>query len=184
MGTEQVGPAFDTPPPRRRGGKVLYLDFDGAVHPSEVWLVKGYGPQLIGCPGHKLFEHCPVLERELAPYPNVAIVLSTSWVVNYRGSIHRLAKRLTPGLAARVIGATFHSRMDRQQFAELPRGLQIFADVIRRRPSSWVAIDDDDQDWPNWCRDRLVLTDSHDGLGSTGAINTLRELLREMSAKE
>jgi hypothetical protein len=30
--------------PRWRGGIVLYLDFDGVLHPEEVWRYPGIGP--------------------------------------------------------------------------------------------------------------------------------------------
>ncbi|SIT39477.1 conserved hypothetical protein [Paraburkholderia piptadeniae] len=77
-----------------------------------MYLYRKHGPQLFNCPGHALFEHCALLEETLAPYPEVSIVLSTSWVRRYRGSIRRVSRRLTPALRARVIGSTYHSRMD------------------------------------------------------------------------
>ena len=72
--------------------------------------------------------------------------LSTSWVRRYRYS--KTSNRLLPSLRARVVGATFHGRMNERDFAELPRGRQVLADVLRRKPARWLALDDDAADWP------------------------------------
>lgn len=69
------------PPPRVRPAKVIYLDFDCMLHPEVVLGGKGLQPRLSAVyRGHKLFEHGELLAQLLEPYPDVAIVLSTSWV--------------------------------------------------------------------------------------------------------
>lgn len=74
-------------------------------------------------------------------YPQLKIVRATAWVRRY-GCL-RTAKNLRPGLRSRFIGATFHAGMDEQEFAAMPRGLQVWNDVLRRRPRDWLALDDD-----------------------------------------
>jgi hypothetical protein len=170
-------PTLDIPPPRIRGGQVLYCDFDAVFHPQSVYVKPRVGPFLWNAPGHRLFEHVRLLESTLAPYPNVQIVLSTSWVRRYRGSIARVTRQFTPELRARVIGATFHSAMDSATFAAVPRGMQIWSDVLRRRPNSWLAIDDDDEGWPGWCRDRLVRTDEMLGISEPSVLAELQSKL-------
>jgi hypothetical protein len=86
-------------------------------------------------------------------YPDVRIVLSMSWVRVYKG-VARVARKLTPELRARVIGATYHGSMDAESFREAPRGMQIWADVLRRQPDDWLAVDDGYLHWPTWCRDK------------------------------
>lgn len=168
------------PPPRRTSGSMLYLDFDGVLHPESVYLLHKRGPQLQHAPGHSLFEHCSRLEDVLAPYPGVHIVLSTSWVRRYRGSVARVSRRLTPGLQARVVGATYHSRMDPAEFAAAPRGMQIWSDVLRRKPEAWLALDDDWLHWPAWCRDHLVRTDPMLGISEPTALADLKTKLAKM----
>ena len=91
---------------------VCYCDFDGVTHDDAVYWSRHGGIQM-RTPGRTLFEWLPVLEELFAPYPDLKIVLSTSWV---RVKGFDFAKRqLTPGLQARVIGATFHRR-ERQKF--------------------------------------------------------------------
>lgn len=174
------GPTFSVPPPRHTGGRVLMLDWDGVLHPESVYLLHRRGPVLLDAPGHRLFEHCLLLEQMLAPYPDVRIVLSTSWVRRYRGSIRRLARKLTSGLQARVVGATYHSRMDREEFAAAPRGMQIWSDVLRRKPSAWLALDDDDEGWPAWCRENLIRTDPVLGISKPSVLADLKTKLEQM----
>jgi hypothetical protein len=172
--TELSGPAIFLPPPRRGGGHLLYLDYDGVLHPESVYFYHRRGPVLVNAPGHHMFEHVDLLEQELKPYPSLKIILSTSWVRRYHGSLARVARHLTPGLRERIIGATYHSRMDEHEFGEAPRGVQIWADVVRRKPTSWLALDDDYVRWPKWCRDKLVLTDETLGISALHVLDELR----------
>ena len=172
----------DAPPPKYRGGKVIFLDFDGCVHPSEVYWRRSIGPFLFNCPGHALFENVDLIASELAPYPDVRIVLSTSWLVRYRGNVRRLADKLGPSLSQRVVGGTYHSRMHEFEFRQMTRGQQIWTDVVRRRPDSWIALDDDDLGWPLWCRTRLIKTDSMFGIAAPASLDEFRIKLRDMQS--
>jgi hypothetical protein len=172
-----TGHTLDIPPPRITGGQVLYCDFDAVLHPQSVYVKRRVGPFLWNAPGHQLFENVLLLEEVLTPYPNVRIVLSTSWVRRYRGSIARVTRRFTPKLRARAIGATFHSAMDAAAFADVPRGMQIWSDVLRRRPVSWLAIDDDDEGWPAWCRHKLIKTHDVFGISEPSVLAELRSKL-------
>ena len=101
---------------------ILFLDFDGVLHHENVTL-KRCGPteqkylkpeelrfvnhacKIARCPkGKVLFEHCYRLEAALAPYPDIQIVISSSWREHFRPA--KLISFLTPDLAARVIGQT------------------------------------------------------------------------------
>lgn len=166
--------------PTGRGELVLYLDFDGVLHHENVHWHPRKGTYLDAPEGYSLFQHAALLETLLAPYPAVRIVLSTSWVRVF--SYSRAAKRLTPALRARVIGATYHSTMRAQDFAAMPRGYQVWDDVQRRQPRDWLALDDDAQDWPDWCRDRLVHTHEHAGLSEPAVHAELRDKLAAMCA--
>jgi hypothetical protein len=43
--------------------------------------------------------------------------------------------------------------------------------------SSWIAIDDDDDGWPDNARNRLVLTNGDLGLSGQGVVQDLQEKL-------
>ena len=163
------------PAPRVCGGRVLYLDFDGVLHPENAHMT-GRGPRIVSPGGHRLLEHAGLLEELLRTYPDVRIVLSTLWVRVYKG-VHKVARELPQGLRQRVVGATWHNAMDAELFRAAPRGMQIWADVMRRQPEVWLALDDDWLHWPAWCRDQLVRTDEILGIAEPLVLFGLREKL-------
>lgn len=174
----------------RSAAVVCYLDFDGVLHPDAVhWHPKRgvyFHPSVSAT--HELFEWTGHLEAALAPYPDVALVLSTSWVrvLGYTKARARLPSRL----ARRVIGATYHSNAHgqwahlRQEFVEMARGEQVWADVTRRQPAQWFAIDDAVDDWPESLRAHLVPCESHLGLGDEAARRSLDGMLRRTHGTE
>lgn len=158
--------------------KVLYLDFDGVLHHENV-LTHPYRGIYIAAPGRELFEWMPILEELLAPHPDVAIVLSTSWVL---GRSFDFAKsRLSSSLQKRVIGATFNHRLIRKdEFSLLSRGQQVAEDVYRRNPKSWFAIDDEYLGWPEWAKDRLILTTGFAGISHPDIQYAIEVMLKRM----
>lgn len=158
--------------------KILYLDYDGVMHDDAVFWHPRRGIYL-DTPNRILFEWMPILEELLAPYVDVSIVLSTSWV---RVKSFEFAKtKLSKSLQERVIGATFHNRlMQKFDFDNQSRGYQIWNDVVRRKPTAWFAIDNDDKHWPQHCRDRLVLTNDRLGLSDVRVQETIRKMLMSL----
>lgn len=157
---------------------ILYLDFDGVLHPEPVYR-HPKGGMFFGIEhtGHCLFEYAEVLVEALAPYPHVAIVLSTSWV---RVLSYSQARAYLPEpLRSRVIGATFHSAMNKFEFDAMSRGAQVLADATRRSATSWVALDDDDEGWGTAASPRLVLTERTSGLSEPQALKELSDKLKE-----
>ncbi len=161
------------------GLPLLYLDFDGVLHPEYCYWHPRKGPYL-KAPGHSLFEHLALLEGILEPHPEVRIVLSTTWVQTYQFS--ETARKLGPTLRSRVIGATFHTGMDKESFRDMPRGLQVLGDVARRQPSAWVALDDEPKGWPVDGQGKLVLTHGLHGLGEERAQQELKAKLQMLGS--
>ncbi|MGF6183441.1 hypothetical protein ABIB42_004496 [Massilia sp. UYP32] len=154
---------------------VCYFDFDGVTHDDAVYTSPEAGIH-IRTPGRTLFEWLPIFEELLAPYPDVKIVLCTSWV---RVFGFEFAKhQLTPSLQSRVIGATFHNReTPKFAFDNMSRGMQICTDVRRRKPTRWFAIDNDDHAWPAGYRENLIKTDDRLGLSDPGVQDAIQKLL-------
>ena len=146
---------------------LLYLDYDGVLHPDAVYLDARNRVYLRG--EDMLFEHATLLEALLAPYPLLKIVLSTSWV-RIKG-FDRACRRLPQALRERVIGATWHSRfMQDGQLLDWwvnhsSRYEQIRRDIVRRQPGDWMALDDDERGWPSSEARHLVACDPMRGLG-------------------
>lgn len=167
--------------PKGRGEYVLYVDFDGVLHHENVLWHPKRGAYA-GPPGFALFEHAPLLDELLRPYPEIGIVLSTSWVRTY--GCYGAAKRLPAGLRCRVLGATFHSQMNEHAFVAKPRGKQVMEDVARRQPRGWLALDDTDDGWPTEVRDQVLLTDEQLGIAALGMPKRIAAALRRLVASE
>lgn len=154
---------------------ILYLDFDGVLHADDVY----WSPKLgiyMKAPGRRLFEWMDILQELLDPHPDVRIVLSTSWV---RVKSYDYARQqLSLPLQAKVIGATFHRREHgKRRFDSMTRGAQVLADVQRRQPSHWIAVDNDDSGWPGQWRANLVKTQDDLGLSDSDVQDAIRSRL-------
>ena len=163
------------------GGLILYLDFDGVLHHENVLWHPRIGAYLRAPDGYVLFQHAELLERLLEPYPQVQIVLSTSWVRRY--GVTKSAKNLRPALRQRVIAATYHSAMNEDAFTAQPRGVQVLNDVRRRQPLAWLALDDDHVDWPTEALDHYVRTHEQAGISDPAVLAVLERKLFEMFTK-
>jgi hypothetical protein len=162
--------------------KILYLDYDGPLHPDNVYLIKGR--PTLNTPGLNLFVWAPLVVSALEQYPDVRIVLSTSWVHLKRN--YQWAKSWLPEeLQKNVIGATWHSSMVKgtlwshgfNPFNDLTRYQQIHRDSQRRGLLDWIALDNDDEGWPQHKRDHLVHVSDDLGISEPGKVEELIEKL-------
>jgi len=153
---------------------VLFLDFDGVLHPDDVFLINGR-PTLKAA--GQLFMWVHYLEQVLDTFPNIAIVLSTSWV-QWR-SYRRTRNELPRGLRDRVIGATWHSRIDLLEWSTLTRYHEIRHYLASKPIAEWLALDDDDEGWPEFDRRRLIHTDPERGIGDENIRIQMQKLLTQ-----
>jgi hypothetical protein len=161
---------------------VIYLDFDGILHPSAVWYEPAARQVRLRAPGHELFESLPAFEAAIAPYPSLAIVLSTSWVKTF--SFEHARECLPAALQSRVIGATYESQSNNAwRWDRMRRYDTIALDVQRRKPR-WLAVDDDALGWPESERGSLVLVPGELGLACPVAQELLRSRLAERFPKQ
>ncbi|MBD1553153.1 HAD domain-containing protein [Pseudomonas typographi] len=161
--------------------QVLFLDFDGVLHPDAVYLSR-QGPTLRS--EGALFMWAPALADSLEPFPQVSLVLSTSWVRNL--GFKRAAAYLPAALGARVIGATWHSSMAKDwpgdsRWDGRTRYDQICRYASRARLAHWVSLDDDPEGWGTTARHRLVVCDPDSGLGESRTQELLIDALERMN---
>lgn len=142
---------------------ILFLDFDGVLHPDAAFRTKrGIELRASG----KLMMYAEILHNILRDFPPLKISLSTSWVrmLGYQ----RARAALPATLQDRTVSATWHSRMRstaREGYDLFTRYEQICGAVTRAGITRWIAIDDDpDFSWPVY-DDRLVRCDPSLGLG-------------------
>lgn len=146
---------------------ILFLDFDGVLHPDPCT-----DPQ-------RLFERAPVLAPVLQAFPEVSIVLSTSWRTHL--PFAELLEPLPGPVRERVIDMTPEfSRFDaprplvpyRRQ-AECLHWLQARGDA----GAQWVALDDRASLFAPYC-EQLILCESALGLTEATAARLYGALLR------
>lgn len=160
---------------------VLYLDFDGVLHPSEVYLKNGAPTLICTDPDASLFCWVPILENILSDFSHIQIRLSTSWV---RVKSFDYAKlQLPESIQERVTGGTFHRHLNKLEFESWTRFQQIKADAHRQGIIRWIAIDDDSFGWPQEEWHRLVKTDGDHGLLEGRVQRSLREKLKWLAQK-
>lgn len=160
--------------------RLLFLDYDGVLHPDAVYLTRrGIELRATG----SLFMWAPQLIEVLADHPDLRIVLSTSWA-RYLG-FDRARLALPAKLRHQVIGATWHSAMGRGWSDHISwdvqtRWEQIAAYLSRlNEPVRWLAIDDDVRGWASANCDQLIQTDPSTGLSDTSVMD---ELIRKLQA--
>ncbi|MRT01548.1 hypothetical protein GJQ57_23165 [Ralstonia pickettii] len=162
--------------------KILFLDYDGCLHADDVYLVDGV--PVMRRDGAQIFEHANLLAEMLSPYPNVQIVLSTNWVAKL-GFVR--AKLYLPAvLQQRVVGTTheFRSdggdRLDLAEWLELARFDQIMRYVRGKGLEAWLALDDDNNCWPESFEHHLVCPMPRLGLGDARVQTELADKLAQM----
>lgn len=161
--------------------KILFLDFDGVLHPDAVYMTRK-GPTLRA--EGTLFMWAGLLTDVLHDFPQVRVVLSTSWVRHLGFS--RARSYLPEPVKERVIGATWHSGMgkgwvDQNWWDSASRYEQICRYVSRAHLASWVSIDDDSEGWPTEALGHLVYCDGQFGLAQVGRLEDLRDHLGRAS---
>lgn len=168
--------------PARRD-QVLFLDFDGVLHPDAVYLSR-QGP-VLRTEG-ELFMWAPVLADILEHFNEVSLILSTSWVRNL--SYKRALSFLPPDLGKRVAGATWHSSMardwvDESKWDGRTRYDQISRFAARAQLVNWVSLDDDPEGWGATAQHRLVACNPDLGLSDPQTQRLLIGALQQMSSR-
>ena len=166
---------------------ILFLDFDGVLHPDAAYLERGR--PVLRAKG-ALFMWAGLLVDALANHPEVKLVLSTSWAREL--GFTRARDYLPVALRSRVIGATWHSGMATDAeyrtrgretwWDQATRYQQIRRYVDRARLTDWIAVDDNPEGWRDTDRDRLVQTDSTLGLSAPSARFRLAAALGDTAA--
>lgn len=157
---------------------ICYLDYDAVLHDGNVLRNRTRG-MYIKNPDRRFFEWMPILEELFLPYPDLKIVLSTTWVRELGFDAAR--QELLASLKERVIGSIFlHPKLVKSEFDTLPRGMQILNDVERRKPSHWFALDDDAYGWPPRHMERLIQTSDKTGVTDPAVQQRIRDTLVKM----
>lgn len=158
---------------------LLYLSFDGVLHPASVWHRSQGGPRLDDTfSGHALFEHADELDRLLSHYPHCGIVLSTRWVHAY--GFEAAVRHLPAPLQRRVLGfvnlASLHGPTP-ARLAGACRGSAVALDAVARGVRHWVALDESYHQWSTGMGNQVLRTHPTLGLATPGVWPALENWL-------
>lgn len=148
----------------------LFLDFDGVLHPPEVYLISGEPTLRSTFPGQYLFCWLPHLVEVLGGI-DIDIVLSTSWKDHL--GLEKAAAFLPEDIRSRVVGATI---------SQLTYPITRFQAIERyvhdhTLGDAWIAVDDDDFGWPHDKRWHLARSTGIRGISCPELKRELREKL-------
>lgn len=159
----------------------LFLGFDGVLHPSfEISEVTGQERPYLG----PHFVHASRLAEILRPWlPQLDIIISSTW--GRRRDLNELRALLPEELAARVRDAVHHyiphlKAIDRTLGID-SRWSEIALYLHQVRPEigyRWLAVDNDDHDWPIDQRHHLVHC-LHGDLGHPDSQRALQGVLAQ-----
>ena len=142
-------------------GRVLFLDFDGVLHPT----LEDFDDSSDACITTPLFGWLSGLAAALEPYPDVGIAVQSTW--RYTHDPDELRELLGP-LGVRFLGAT-------------PRGPRYESILwwLHLNPSfqSHRILDDNPREFPEPAPAELIVCHPHRGVSDPEVLRQLREWL-------
>lgn len=161
----------------------LFVDFDGTLHVGHSYI--GEDDEITLDTGRPLLEFAPLLAELLEPYPDVEIVLTTSWV--RRLPVEHVIEYLPPELRRRVVGTT---RDIKPRFSYVLDGTErtyvVSSYAYGKRLRHWLAIDDAVFGAAQFGRepgelvDHFLLLDSSRGISDSNALQRIALWLTEV----
>ena len=124
--------------------KVLFLDFDGVLHPTSH--------------GSALFSQLPLLEEALSD-ATCQIVISSSW--RFHVELPKLQAHFSQKVRAQIVGVTCEPYI-----GSYARFHEINAYVNTHGIHDWIALDDAYWEFPKGC-DQLIRCNPNTGLSRT-----------------
>lgn len=125
--------------------KILFLDFDGVLHPSM-------------CDSEKTLSKAPLLAALMTEFP-CRIVISSSWRFQY--TLEQIKKILPKAISNQVIGMTGDAfNGAHQRYNEIKFYLQVHGKSL----ADWKALDDSHNEFPKDCGN-LIVCNQITGLG-------------------
>lgn len=128
---------------------ILFTDFDGVCHPA-------YHRSELPDEENRPFSYLPRLENVLRDYPEVRIVISSSW--RQYQPWENIIKPFAPDILSRIIGATPVLVHKEPPYPKHPRYLEIieYLHCNDLKAEKWIALDDEAELYPLGC-ETLIL---------------------------
>jgi hypothetical protein len=161
----------------------LFVDFDGTLHVGNAYIDEN--DEISLDTGRPLLEFAELVVELLAPYPEVEIVLTTSWA--RRLPAEHVIAYLPPELRPRVVGTTSNIKPRRSYVLDGSERTHIITSyAYGKRLKHWLAIDDAVFGAERFGRkpgelvEHFLLLDPTRGISDENALRRIREWLIEM----
>ncbi|MFM0173660.1 HAD domain-containing protein [Paraburkholderia sediminicola] len=156
----------------------LYLDVDGTLHAGAA-AIDAAGFVTIES-GRELFEFAPLLVEMLVPYPQVQIVLTTSWLTHI--GRQGVMAYLPDALRFRVVDDTLSIRSRMNEVSDgTDRVSKILRHVWSRGVQTWLALDDRAWGVPIGYNQHFVHLFPASGISSPDARSQIKSWLSEQA---
>jgi hypothetical protein len=128
---------------------VLFLDFDGVLHPALPYFDETH-------PDSPHFQDLPALEAVLRAHPHVVVVIASTWRLTR--TLATMQAQFSPDLRERVIDVTPRVA-DTHATGARQREIELWLDAHGGRDQPWVAVDD----MRSYFNPGACLVEAHDG---------------------
>lgn len=146
---------------------LIFLDIDGVLHPQNPFEPLG---ELAFC-------HLPRFEKVVRDYPNIEVVISSTWRENR--TLSQLRSLFANDIASRIIGTTpITPSIGRYQPTLREREILNWLTTAKREAESWIALDDSAWQFAP-PREHLLVCQTHIGFDEI-CERRLRHMLDEM----
>ena len=146
---------------------LLYLNFDGVLHPNSV-VFRTHSAPILDVAGHRLFENADSLARITSLFPSLRIVLNTWWT--YRISFDECLKRLPRSVASRTVGAVLpHFTL----CESIPNRVAMATKAAIESNLAVLLLDHSNARYPKLLLPRAFLTDPRLGLWEPQVVDAL-----------
>ncbi|MEM5371645.1 HAD domain-containing protein [Paraburkholderia azotifigens] len=150
---------------------VLFLNFDGVLHPNAVRFAPNNTP-VLDAPGHYLFESSKALAEVAADFIDLRLILNTWWT--YRVGLDACLHLLPKVLASRVSGSILPPA---SSCSTLPHRISLATDAAINSEEPVLILDHADARYPKHLLRTTFLLDPQVGLADARAVHGLRRFI-------
>jgi hypothetical protein len=150
---------------------LLYLNFDGVLHPNSVVFGTGSTP-LLEASGHRLFESAGTLTPLTSLFPSLRFVLNTWWT--YQLEFEACVKRLPQSIGSRTVGAVLPHNTT---CASMPNRVAMATSEAVKSKVPVMLLDHADARYPKFLLHRAFLVDPMRGLADPEVIDALARFI-------
>ncbi|MEX3856484.1 HAD domain-containing protein [Paraburkholderia sp. BR10923] len=157
---------------------VLFLNFDGVLHPNAVQFDKKNHP-VLHAPRHRLFESSNVLAEVVADFDDLRLVLNTWWTykVGFEESLRHLPSSLSSRVDATILQhASF--------YPATPHRIELATDAAKNSAEPVLILDHADSRYPKCFLRLTLLLEPQIGLADPRAVHVLHRIVSRTTTKK